>query len=366
MPEQVVVIGAGVYGAAVTAELARRGARVTVVDSGAPAAGTSGETFSWTNSNGKRPRAYHDLGVAGMAAHRRLARDVPGSDWYHEGGNLECAVGDTEGEALSRKVDSLLGYGYAARRLTRDEALRLEPDLNPAEPPAAGIAYFPDEGWIEPTRLIGYLLSTAEADRVWHDAVTGIDVSGGLVRSVRLASGRQLAADAVVNCAGHRAAEIAALAGLTLPMSNRPGVLVYTSPVAVGVSRVIHAPRVHLRPDGAGRLLLRTHDIDDAAQVSDTGEITVDQAAVDKLMEAGCALYPGIRAARVESVRVGVRPIPGDGLPVLGRASGLANFHFAVSHSGATLCLHAGALVAAEVRGEDRSAELAAFRADRF
>src|SRR2546429_7964075 len=102
MAEQVVVIGAGVYGAAVTAELARRGARVTVVDSDAPAAGTSGATFSWINSNGKQPRAYHDLNIAGMQAHRRLARDVPGSDWYHEGGNLEWAGGDTERAAVAR------------------------------------------------------------------------------------------------------------------------------------------------------------------------------------------------------------------------------------------------------------------------
>lgn len=366
MAERVVVIGAGVYGASVAAALARRGARVTVVDSGAPASGTSGATFSWTNSNGKQPRAYHDLSIAGMAAHRQLARDVPGSDWYHEAGNLEWAAGDAQREALRRKVDALVDYGYEARWLTRDEAQRLEPDLNPAELPTDGIAFFPGEGWLEPTRLIGHLLATAEADRVWHDAVTDIAVDGDLVRSVGLRSGRRLAADAVVNCAGPHAAEIAALAGLTLPMANKPGVLVYTSPVAVGMSRVVHAPRVHVRPDGAGRVLLHTHDIDDAAQVSDAGTTTVDPAAVDKVVEAGCALYPGIRAASVESVRVGVRPIPGDGLPVLGPAPGLANFHFAVSHSGATLCVHAGALVAAEVLGEDHSAELAAFRPGRF
>ncbi|MDI5941896.1 FAD-dependent oxidoreductase, partial [Micromonospora sp. DH15] len=61
MAEHVVVIGAGVYGAAVTAALTRRGARVTVVDAAAPAGGTSGATFSWTNSCGKQPRPYHDL-----------------------------------------------------------------------------------------------------------------------------------------------------------------------------------------------------------------------------------------------------------------------------------------------------------------
>ncbi len=366
MVEHVVVIGAGVYGAAVTAELVRRGARVTVVDSGAPAGGTSGATFSWTNSNGKQPRAYHDLSVASMEAHRRLAAGLSTSDWYHQSGNLEWGGDDREREQLRAKVAGVLDYGYEARWLTRAEALQLEPDLNPDELPAEEIAYFPSEGWIEPARLIGHLLAGAGAEIIWNDAVCGFEVGNGLVRTVQLASGRRLIADAVVNCAGPRAADVAEFAGLVLPMRNTRGVLIYTSPVAVSVSRVIHAPQVHLRPDGAGRLLLHTHEVDDAATVSSTGEVSVDPAAVDKVLEAGCALYPGIRAAAVESVRVGERPIPGDGLPVLGRALELPNFHFAVSHSGATLSVHAGALVAAEVFGEDRSDELAAFRFERF
>lgn len=64
-------------------------------------------------------------------------------------------------------------------------------------------------------------------------------------------------------------------------------------------------------------------------------------------------------------MRVGERPIPADGLPVLGRARDLPNFHFAVSHSGATLCLHAGDLVAAEALGDDRSAALSPYRHER-
>ncbi|GAA4629105.1 FAD-binding oxidoreductase [Actinoallomurus vinaceus] len=369
MVEHVVVIGAGVYGAAVTASLTRRGARATVVDAGAPAGGTSGATFSWTNACGKEPRSYHDLCVAGMAAHRRLAAEVPHGDWYHEGGNLEWAADDAGRAELREKVAGVLGYGYEARWLGRAETLLLEPDLDPALLPADEIAYFPREGWIEPTRLIGHLLSGAVshgAELVRDDAVTGLEVTAGVVRAVRLASGRRLFADAVVNCAGPQAARIAEFAGLALPMRNTSGVLVYTSPVAVSVSRVVHAPRVHLRPDGGGRLLLHTPEIDGAVRASRTGEIGVEQSAVDDVLEAARALYPGIRAATVESVRVGERPIPGDGLPVLGRAAELPNFHFAVSHSAATLSVHAGDLVAAEALGEDQSEALAAFRFERL
>lgn len=369
MAEYVAVIGAGVYGAAVAASLTRRGARVTVVDAGEPAGGTSSVTFAWTNSCGKQPRHYHDLNVAGMAAHRKLAAEVPHSDWYFEGGNLEWAVGDAQREELRQKVAGVLDYGYEARWLSRVEALRLEPDIDPAELPAGEIAYFPREGWIEPTRLIDYLLSCAVsrgAELVCNDAVTGVELAAGMVRAVQLASGRQFSVDAVVNCAGPQAARVAKLAGLDLPMRNARSVLLYTSPVAVSVSRVIHAPRVHLRPDGAGRLLLRSDEIDDAVSVCDTGESSVEQSAVDNVLDAGRALYPGIRTANVESVRVGERPVPGDGLPVLGRAVELPNFHFAVSHSGVTLCVYVGDLVAAEVLGEDRGEVLAAFRFERF
>ncbi|MBB5629998.1 NAD(P)/FAD-dependent oxidoreductase [Sphaerisporangium krabiense] len=368
MVEHVVVIGAGVYGAAVAAALTRRGARVTVVDAGALAGGTSGATFSWVNSCGKRPRSYHDLNVAGMAAHRRLAADVPHGDWYHEGGNLEWAADDAGRAELRGKVAGVLDYGYDARWLSRAEALRLEPDMDPAGLPDDEIAYFPREGWIDPVRLIGHLLSSAVAggaESVAHDGVTGLEVTAGMVRAVGLASGRRLLADAVVNCAGPQAAAIAELAGLVLPMRNTRGVLVSTSPAAVSPSRVIHSPHVHLRPDGGGRVLLHTHEIDGAARVSGTGEISVDPSAVGKVVEAGRALYPGLRAATVEGVRVGERPIPGDGLPVLGRVVALPNFHFAVSHSGATLSVHAGDLVAGEVLGEDHDEALAAFRFER-
>jgi glycine/D-amino acid oxidase-like deaminating enzyme len=362
MGGHVVVIGAGLYGAAVAASLARRGARVSVVDAGVPASGTSGATFSWLNSCGKQPRSYHDLNVAGMAAHRNLAAGVPGGDWYHETGNLEWAADDAGRAKLREKVTGVLGYGYEARWLTREEARRLEPDLDPVQLPADEIAYFPREGWIEPTRLVGHLLSDAVsggAELIPEDAVVDLEVSAGVVRAVLLASGRRVSADAVVNCAGPRAARIAELAGLTLPMRNTRGVLVYTSPVALSISLVIHSPRVHLRPDGGGRLLLHSEETDNVAD-------NVAHTVADTVLEAGRALYPGLGAAAVESVRVGERPIPGDGLPVLGRAAALPNFHFAVSHSGATLCLHAGDLVAAETLGDDQSGPLAPFRFERF
>jgi glycine/D-amino acid oxidase-like deaminating enzyme len=348
---KVVVVGAGVYGAAVGAALVRRGATVTVVDAGAPGSGTSGATFSWVNSRNKQPLVYHELNVAGMAAHRRLAAEFPLGDWYHGGGGIEWTTDET---ALRAKVDALLALGYEAKWLTRAETLELEPGIDPDRLPPGGTAYFPGEAWVEPRRLIAHLLS-AKVEVVADDAVIGLDLNGDVVRSVRLASGRVLTADVVVNCAGPQAGEVAALAGLALPMRNLPCVLVYISPVAVPLSRVVHAPNVHLRPEGGGRILLHSGEVDQGGQ-----------EAVERLVRDAASLYPGMRAATVESVRKGQRPIPGDGLPVLGRVADVPNYFFAVSHSGVTLCLHAGELVADEVLGENRDDALAPFRFERF
>ncbi|MGH2355514.1 MAG: FAD-dependent oxidoreductase, partial [Chloroflexota bacterium] len=89
----VVVIGAGVVGAATAYRLARAGARVTLIDRRAPGQGTSATSFAWVNANDKPPLAYHRLNAESVAAHRRLRDDVLAdvgtASWLHEGGGLE-------------------------------------------------------------------------------------------------------------------------------------------------------------------------------------------------------------------------------------------------------------------------------------
>ncbi|WP_433260167.1 FAD-dependent oxidoreductase [Actinosynnema sp. CS-041913] len=99
-----------------------------------------------------------------------------------------------------------------------------------------------------------------------------------------------------------------------------------------------------LRPDGAGRLLLHDERMDGAAQVSASGEVGVEPAAVGAVLAAARALYPGVGAATVESVRVGERPIPADGLPVLGRAAEVPNLVPDVSRQDAGIIAEASSV----------------------
>src|ERR671929_678464 len=86
----ILVVGAGVIGAALAYRLAQAGAGVTVLEA-APrfGAGTSGCSFAWTNAHDKPPRPYHDLNVGGMRAHAALQEEFGATPWWHGGGSIE-------------------------------------------------------------------------------------------------------------------------------------------------------------------------------------------------------------------------------------------------------------------------------------
>jgi glycine/D-amino acid oxidase-like deaminating enzyme len=365
---RVVVIGAGAVGAAVAAALARRGAEVTVLDAGLPGTGTTATSYAWVNANNKDPLPYFELNRAGVAAHHALAGGP--TPWFSPTGHLEWATTDEHAALLATRVAKLLDRGYPVRRLGRAEALELEPDL--VAPAAAEFVFFPDEAYTLPVLLVARLLGEAR-DRgavvVPHAEVTGIDLAAGTV-AVTTAAGDKLAADVVVSCAGRWSTPVAALAGLDVPLldpdlagSATVGFLATTEPVPARLARVLTHSRLHVRPDGGGRLLLHAPDLDDAADPAAPppadGELARE---ITGRLPAVLALTAG---SGLEKIRVGQRPLPADGLTIAGFADLASRFYVVATHSGITLAPLLGELVSGEVFGTE-SGLLTAFRPSRF
>ncbi|MGP3942651.1 NAD(P)/FAD-dependent oxidoreductase [Streptomyces sp. 6N106] len=366
---RVVVIGAGVVGAAVAAELAARGARVTVLEADHPGAGTTANSFAWINSANKEPEPYFALNHAGMRAHDELAGE--GAPWFFPAGNLEWAVTDRHKEVLAGRVARLTARDYPVEWITAEQAGKLEPDLA-ATPSDAVFAFFPHEAYTLPVLLLSRLLGAAR-DRgvrvVGGARVTAIE-HGPAGTAVICADGGRYVADTVVSCAGRWTQGVAELAGAHVPMadpdlagSTTVGFLATTAPTAARLSRVLTGPRLNVRPDGGGRLLLQALDLDAAADpatpYAPDGEIATDMLA--RLPE----VLNAAEGTVVEKVRVGQRAMPGDGFTVAGFPATDVPFYVVATHSGITLAPLLGRLVADELYGHE-SPLLKDFRPGRF
>jgi len=360
----IIVIGAGVIGASVAYRLAQGGASVTVLEATRIGAGTSGTSFAWVNSHGKTPRAYHDLNVAGMKAHAALRDEFPATPWLHLNGSLEWAD-ETGREEQRRRFDRLRDWGYAAEWISAAQLRELVPDIDPATVGDAPVAWFPEEGWVDPVVYAQAMLAAARrlGARVEIGArVARVELRSGRVTGVTTADGATHAADFVVNCTGRWADGFDP--ALRIPLAPTAGLLAFTPPVAIGLERLLKAPGCDIRPDGAGRLLVCRND--DAFDPATAPRPSVDLPEMRELIRKAQVILPAMGPVEPEAVRLGIRAIPRDGYSAVGPLPQVAGYYAAVTHSGVTLAAFLGAAVADEVlRGADRP-ELATFRPARF
>ncbi|MCB9957588.1 MAG: FAD-binding oxidoreductase [Rhodospirillaceae bacterium] len=146
-----------------------------------------------------------------------------------------------------------LAAGAAVSLLTAAALAERFPWLNVDD--LAGGAYGEkQEGWFDAYALLHAFRRKARAHgaEYVHGQVVGLERHGDRVTALSLADGSRIAAGAVVNAAGPRAAEVAAMAGIDLPVRPRKRfVFTFESREApAGVPMVIDPSGVYVRPEG--------------------------------------------------------------------------------------------------------------------
>lgn len=363
----VVVIGAGIVGTSVAYEVAKAGAKVTIVEASHAAAGSSSVSFAWTNANGKSPRSYFALNVAGMRAHLDLAREFGPAPWFNQTGSLEWWTSELARAHQRESFAQMKEWGYGVEWIDANKVRSLEPDIAVDAIGDAPIAYYPEEGWVDPALYVAWLLraSAARWDVQLHTGalVTGLGIAGGKVTGVRLGSGDEIVADAVVNCAGSWSGD--PIDGAPqIPLASTVGVLGFTLPVATTLRRQFHAEDLDVRPDGAGRLMIHKISVDQTVPEQRRLDPAGEQGRA--LLEAATRYLPSLATTEIEAIRTTMRPIPGDGLTCAGQFPQVQGYYIAVTHSGVTIAPYLGKAIADEVVLGREHADLAEFRPARF
>ena len=112
-----------------------------------------------------------------------------------------------------------------------------------------------DEGWFDSMGLLNGFRRAARASGVEYvnNAVTGLDVAGGKVVAARLATGETVSCGTLVNAAGPRARQVAAMAGLSIPVEPRKRysfVFASATPIPGRMPNVIDLSGTFVRPEG--------------------------------------------------------------------------------------------------------------------
>ena len=356
------VIGGGIVGAATAYQLARRGGSVTLVESGELVSGTSAASFAWLNANDKAPYAYHLLNISGMADYSLLRRELGDAPWLHLDGHAQWMPPGEHTSYLEHKVRRLRGWGYPVEWLTRSEFRRIEPDVVVPES-VQRIAYFAGEGYVDIGDFVATLARRAIAGGATirtQFRVVDITQSGGRVGEVVGAGGERISTDAVVICAGPDVPTLASMLGVTVPMQNTAGFIAFTSATPVNIRTTITTPVVNVRPAGRGSYCIQSPSLDHSV-TSDTPTSPIPTVAHEALARAS-QIVPQLDEAHVVAAAVGVRPIPSDGLPLVGPLPGLEGAYIIATHSGVTLGPLLGRLIAREIHTGIVDERLADFR----
>ena len=360
-----VVIGGGVIGASVSYALARTGARVVCVERNFPGSGASGASFSVDISSRKTPKAFFDLSIAAAGEHAALADELGAAPWHHPMVMLEWGQTPHERSVVRERVERLREWGYPAELIDRPAAERLLPAVRFADDVDDHVARYADQAWYDAVVLTQLLLWHAQQHHgvqvVVGETVQQIDVTGGRVHGVTTLQGRRFTTDVVVNCSGPDADVVARLAGAQLPLEKVPGVVALASAGDIALEAIVMAPGLNVRPAGNSVLKLHSYPADALIQ----GDAPDHAAAHDELRSRARALLPALDRTDLLRTHVGIRPIPPDGLPVVGALDGVEGMYAVVTHSAAHLGPLLGRLSAEELAGTPRPL-LKTFRPQRF
>ncbi|MEI4472877.1 NAD(P)/FAD-dependent oxidoreductase [Frigidibacter sp. MR17.24] len=362
------VIGGGIFGVSTAAHLARMGVAVTLVNDGPLANGASGRSLAWLNSSRRRSMPYHRLRQAGIERYRVLADRHPGADWLRFCGGLTWDAEDDTNEiaAVFRHEREI---GYPAELLSAPEVGTRIAGVEAGTVTGAGAILNPNEGWVDLPALIGLLAAeiTAAGGTIVTDAGAAEPlVEAGRCTGARCADGRRLGADAVLVATGPAVPAMAAAQGIPIGDDSPIALLVETEPLAHPLATVLNTPRVAIRPTPGGAYYLDSGWSEEEVVVHPDGRYEALPSTVAGLIDEARRVMTGAPALAVRAVHMGPKPIPGGGEPVFGALAALPGCFVAFSHSGATLGLIAGELLAEEMALGLRHPLFEPFRPGRF
>jgi len=328
----VLIVGTGIVGAACANELSRRGLNLAIigqelVGDGATAAGM-GHIVVMDDSD-----AQFALTRYSQQLWHELRSELPDDVEYEQCGTIWVAADEDEMIEVRRKRDYYGEHGVPTEVLDPKTLQGLEPNLRPG---MAGGLLVPEDGVLYPPCAARFLMERAQARGAkLHLGVPVAKIGQG---QVRLADGKEISAQIIVNAAGASAADLTP----GLEIKKRKGHLVITDRypgflrhqlVELGYLKSAHSVSsdsvaFNVQPRRTGQILIGS------SRQYGAEHKQVDSFMLVRMLQRAQEYLPGL--ARMSTVRTwtGFRAATPDKLPLIGPWTGDKSIFLATGHEG--------------------------------
>lgn len=369
----VVVVGAGMVGAACAYYAARAGLDVLVLDRGPVGSGTTSRGEGNVLVSDKEPGPELDLALLSQRLWRELGEQVGAEALELEPkGGLVVATSNDAWGALRAFAQGQASRGVEIQDVPGDGLRDLEPHLAPGLP--GGVLY-PQDLQVMPVLAAAALLRAARG--LGARVETGVDVQGietddvGAVRAVESSAGRH-PASAVVNATGTWGGAVASRFGAPVPVLPRRGFVLVTEPLPRVVRRKVYSADYVANVAASGEALETSVVVEGtrggtvligASRERVGFDETLSVEVVHRLAAQAVRLFPVLADVNLLRVYRGFRPYCPDHLPVIGADDRVPGLYHACGHEGAGIGLApaTGLLVAQQIQAGfgGRAADLA-------
>jgi D-hydroxyproline dehydrogenase subunit beta len=373
----VVVVGAGIVGAACALYATRAGLEVTVLERRAVGAGTTGAGEGNLLVSDKVAGPELSLALRSMRLWSELANEFGAESLeYERKGAVVVARGVEAFGALRELASDQARHGVDGEVVDGPGLRELEPEL--ADGFAGGVLY-PADAQVQPVLATARMLRAAlheGAQLRLGSEVTGLTLSDGRIGAV-LTSGGPVAADFVVNAAGTWAGELARLFGAAVPVLPRRGFILVTEPLPPVIRHKVYSA-AYVANVASSEAGLETSPVVEGTR-SGTVLIgasrervgfsrTISLPVLRQLAAQAIDLFPVLSSVNLMRVYLGFRPYCPDHLPIVGADERVPGLFHACGHEGAGIGLApaTGEMIAALLTEQATTIDHAPFGPGRF
>ena len=341
----VVIVGAGIVGAATAYYLTLAGARVTLLEAQTPSSGATGASDGAVSVASKRPGTMMQLAREARDLYAQLVKDHVLAGAFHTRPTYLFARTPEEVTLIHTQGHDLASAGEPTLALTRLELLNRIPGLS--ERVLAGLKV-PKDGHAIGYQVVSRLLAAAGVTPQRHTPVRRLAVAHGRVIGVETDAGRLLA-DRVVVAAGIDSGPLLGLSDVMIP---RKGQLIVTDRAAMGgaafpgplmsagylaakraISPGQSSVNLVIDPLATGQFLIGS------SREEGLTDRQTDVVTVSAILREALEVYPALARQRVVRTFAGIRASTPDGLPIIGRHPTLEGLIIATAMQGDGICL---------------------------